>query len=334
MGGVESLLSRLEQCGAPGNELRAAIRREAPEPARSHITEIVWKTQRLLALAAAAGPPGIGFQLGRSAEFAQYGRFCGELQRCGNLLQVRNVLWRRQALRRDLFFFRDHVVGDEWQIEFATSTPLGACSVVLFEELLARAAVETAGYLGEAAKFTRVELAYPAPPYRKLYEEVLQCRVMFDRPRTLLVKSRDYLHFPIKRHAWGQVDPLDADDTVPAPATGMSDQTTFAILESLALNPGEYPSLTRIAERLATSASTIKRRLAHENTSYRALVDAVRRERAAAFLAFTSVAAKEIAHQAGFTNVHNFRRAFCRWTSMTTSTYRRALDDRPRGRIH
>ena len=63
--------------------------------------------------------------------------------------------------------------------------------------------------------------------------------------------------------------------------------------------PGKEPSLARVARRLGTSARTLQRRLGAAGTSFAAVVDAVRRERAEAFLRAPDVSIAEVSFLVG-----------------------------------
>ena len=102
----------------------------------------------------------------------------------------------------------------------------------------------------------------------------------------------------------------------------MVQRVSLAILEVMVFHPGRYPSLGKVAEAFGVSTSTVKRWLSEVDLNYRLLVDLVRRDHVAEYLAFTDLAPKEIAFRLGFTNVHNFRRAFRRWMDMTPAQFR------------
>jgi AraC-like DNA-binding protein len=72
-------------------------------------------------------------------------------------------------------------------------------------------------------------------------------------------------------------------------------------------------TLLAIAERLATSERTLRRRLEAEGHTLRELADDVRRERADAMLA-GGATVKEIAFALGFSEPSAFSRAYKRWT--------------------
>jgi AraC-like DNA-binding protein len=73
------------------------------------------------------------------------------------------------------------------------------------------------------------------------------------------------------------------------------------------------PSLDSLARQLAVSARTLRRQLAQEHTTVRAIVDEVRRERADHLLA-QGEAVKAVASALGFSEASAFSRAYKRWT--------------------
>lgn len=87
---------------------------------------------------------------------------------------------------------------------------------------------------------------------------------------------------------------------------------------------GEVPSLAAIAFELAMSERSVQRALSAEATSYREIVDAVRKQLALAHLARTGVSAADVAFLLGFSEPSAFTRAFRRWTGAAPSRFRAA----------
>lgn len=83
-------------------------------------------------------------------------------------------------------------------------------------------------------------------------------------------------------------------------------QATLAVL-------ADDPSLESVAKRLGTSARTLRRHLAEEGTTLRAILDDVRRTRADELLA-QGLAVKAVASELGFSEASAFSRAYKRWT--------------------
>ncbi len=88
---------------------------------------------------------------------------------------------------------------------------------------------------------------------------------------------------------------------------------------------GGGPSAAAIARKLRMSTRTLHRRLAEENSSYQAILEALRKDLAVRHLAEPRVALAEVAFLLGFSEPSAFHRAFKRWTGTTPAEYRRTL---------
>jgi AraC-like DNA-binding protein len=80
--------------------------------------------------------------------------------------------------------------------------------------------------------------------------------------------------------------------------------------------------LDDVAGELGVSVRTLRRRLAERGTSYRQIVDDLRRDLAIKYLRDTGMTVEDVAFALGFDDAANFRRAFRRWTSATPQTFR------------
>jgi AraC-like DNA-binding protein len=82
------------------------------------------------------------------------------------------------------------------------------------------------------------------------------------------------------------------------------------------------PTQSVVAQRLATSERTLRRRLEAEGTSFRALLDGTRAELAKNYVRDRSLPLSEVAFLLGFSEPSAFHRAFKRWTDSTPSAWR------------
>jgi AraC-like DNA-binding protein len=96
------------------------------------------------------------------------------------------------------------------------------------------------------------------------------------------------------------------------------------VRRQLLLNPSRYPKLEELCARLRLSAAELKRRLREQGETYQGILDAARRDLAIQYLQETRLPPKEISYRLGFSNVHNFRRAFKTWTGLNPSSFRPA----------
>jgi AraC-like DNA-binding protein len=131
------------------------------------------------------------------------------------------------------------------------------------------------------------ECAFPRPKY-----PLPDQRLRFDRPVHRLVFPASELDLPL----------VSAD---PAAKRLAKDQ-----LER------------ELAKQLKMSSRTLKRRLAEHGTTYSALRDDQRRQRALLLLDDRSLSISEIALRLEYTELPNFTRAFKKWTGLTPAAYR------------
>lgn len=87
------------------------------------------------------------------------------------------------------------------------------------------------------------------------------------------------------------------------------------------LGEGEA-SLPRLAEAMHMSTRTVRRRLLEQRTSYKQLLDEVRRDMAYYYVSRTEESFDQIAGRLGFADTSTFYRAFKRWSDTTPATYR------------
>ncbi|WP_281081918.1 AraC family transcriptional regulator [Variovorax paradoxus] len=84
------------------------------------------------------------------------------------------------------------------------------------------------------------------------------------------------------------------------------------------------PSLQQVAELLAVTPQTLRRRLQDEGRGFRAIKDEVRRDAAIDLLLKTGLSLPEVAQRVGFSEASTFHRAFKQWTGEAPGAYRAA----------
>lgn len=86
--------------------------------------------------------------------------------------------------------------------------------------------------------------------------------------------------------------------------------------------PSGEPSQDRAAAALHLGTRSLQRRLADEGTSYKAVLDDVRRELALSYLRDERYTISEITYLLGFADLSSFTHAFRRWTGTAPSKWR------------
>jgi AraC-like DNA-binding protein len=94
------------------------------------------------------------------------------------------------------------------------------------------------------------------------------------------------------------------------------------VRERLTRHLADPPSMAEVAAARYVTERTLRRQLASEGTSFRALRDEVRRTVACELLTGTGLSVTETARQVGFAEPASFVHAFRRWTGVAPGAYR------------
>ncbi|MEU1183159.1 AraC family transcriptional regulator ligand-binding domain-containing protein [Streptomyces sp. NPDC005820] len=188
-----------------------------------------------------------------------------------------------------------------------------AVAVFLVEEGFA--SVVTLTRLSAGAEFApqSVEFAVPAPPDPDLFTGLFRCPVRFGVAENRMVFPLVWARRPMPGR-----DPVTYAATLElleeAMASRRGQQDLLEVLEiSIAQSLPDVPSFVEQARRHTSSERTLRRRLAECGTTYEAVVDGVRRERVEQLLRRPELTMRDIARQAGFSDVRALRRAVRRW---------------------
>jgi AraC-like DNA-binding protein len=151
-------------------------------------------------------------------------------------------------------------------------------------------------------------------------------RVRFGQPTTRLLFDASMLAIPYR-----MADPVavqlakDQCERV-LRSLGLDARMTTRVTGLLAGGKGAFPSLEKVAATLHVSPRTFKRQLAAEGTSFSALVEKERHDRAVILLGTPGFSLKDVAGRLGYSNVANFTRAFERWTGTKPGEHRRSKE--------
>ncbi len=172
-----------------------------------------------------------------------------------------------------------------------------------------------------------IRFAHSSPVHAKEYSGYFKSPVRFSTGENAVVFPLSLLETPCAASdpvLLGVLDRYVADRLARTPSVRNSsvDRVRSAILDEL--RAGE-PTATGVAKRVKVSVRTLNRILSDEGTTYRELIDQVRRELATQYLRDRRVSIGETAFLLGFSELSAFYRAFHRWTGHTPAEFRQTL---------
>ncbi len=182
--------------------------------------------------------------------------------------------------------------------------------------------------IDQPLRLTAVQLAYPRPERNALCLSLFDAEVAFDQGVNALVFAADVLEQPLVRTHIELTDLLRSFPYDLMLAT-RHDKPLYEQLYLVMMNHyssrHELPTIENIAATFSMTSSTLRRRLAEENSSYSKIRRDCQLRLAEDFLRRAELTVDEIAHRSSFSDPTTFRRAFRHWTGKSPSAYREEL---------
>lgn len=172
----------------------------------------------------------------------------------------------------------------------------------------------------------QVSFRHPPPRDTSGHEVFYGAPIVWSAADNELVLSDSVLDLPVHtadRALYPSLlNSLDARPRSSPPPSPIVQNTCVQILKEL--NKG-HPDKSAISRVLGMAPSTLFRRLREAGTSFEALVERTRREKAIEYLADATITLNGVAELLGYSEHSPFFRAFVRWFGCTPAEYRASL---------
>jgi len=267
--------------------------------------------------------PGLGLLLGSRENISSWGVLGYAIMSCATFRESFDIGMRFHRTAAGMMLLSTREEGDRLKIQLDSPCPLGAALPFCVEEMIAGIITVSAMILQRKYLPLEVSLAYPRPEYSQMYQEVFQCPVHFDQPiNAFWVTPPD--DTPLQYS-----DPITARISLKLVEQMLERHSSDAdfVLEVrriLLRSPGQFPDMESVAGELGMSSRSLRRKLGELDTSFKGVLDDVRRHLAIDYLQNSKLTLEEITALLGYTEGTNFRRAFKLWTGHPPSHYRRA----------
>lgn len=183
---------------------------------------------------------------------------------------------------------------------------------------------------GMTAPLLFASFCYPKPEhYIEEFKYMFPCDHQFDAPETSLVFDRKHLKLPIVRTTqelkrFLSVAPLGFM-TIPGDVTSYARRVRTHLLKDRRM-PLEFPDFADVARHFHMGEQTLRRKLRFESTSYRDIVENIRRDISIQKLLKGKNSVSSIADLMGYSETRAFTRAFREWTGMSPIQYKESFE--------
>jgi AraC-like DNA-binding protein len=264
--------------------------------------------------------PGLGYYHGLSLKLSSHGALGLLAMTSGTLGDAIASAERFMQLRARDFHFVTRRADGTFTLELQHDHP--AETEVFFSEAMLMMLFTVARALVGQQLSARVEMPFPEPAHFRRFAHLYPGTVTFEG-------SALRIHFP---SAQLDLAVITADSVMARrierecqrelAALRQRSSALLAVRRILRTEQALYPSLEAMAERLGLSTRTLKRKLADQGTSYREVIDSLRRERALLWLRDPNLPLERIAERLGYLDVASLHRSFRRWFGETPGSVR------------
>lgn len=266
---------------------------------------------------------GIGVQLGQQARpgsFSALGYLAMSSRTLGEAIAL---LPRFERLVLEQGVTELEPQGDRIWLRWSTA----AAAPAILEDFILAAWVSLGRWLtGRDLAPTQVAFRHAAPANVAAFQAVFRTALCFDRPQAGVLFPREWLEAPLLQadaelHALmlARAEALQA--AVPAP--GPYSRRVQALLPDLL--PRQQATSAAMAQLLALSERTLRRRLAEEGASFQQLLQTQRQALARHYLHDPSLSLLDIALLLGYAEHSAFTTAFRQWQGVSPQQYRQRL---------
>lgn len=266
--------------------------------------------------------PALGFELGLQYNVATFGIW-------GFAMRVSRTL--REAVQSALRYLPLSTAYCQLSIfsdaeEFGVSADPGAIPQQLRQFLLERDTATAVNLLRElgltGVRVQRLEYQGRAPEHAARIAELCGIAPQYHCARNAIVLRRQDAETALPMYDAHLVRLLE--DQCRAQLERRQVAGTVGQVRQLLLGPlGLTASIEDVARQLAMAPRSLRRRLEEEGSSFRAVLEAERRQLAARLLEGTEMKIDELALQLGYGDTPSFTRAFRRWFEQSPGEYRR-----------
>ncbi len=246
---------------------------------------------------------------------------CNLLQHANNLQQaLKHLLYFRHQLAPYLFV-RLQPQADHISIELLPAIGLGAPQQFVFEIWLSLILQLIKQQLG-STEGCKVYLRWQAPKTATAYQALWPAAVFYQQSCTAIHIDKGYWLQRFKNAEPTQfhraLQNCRQQNLLLAKQPGVLEFAWRKLSKTL-------PALLtqeQLAQDFGISVSALKRLLQQHHTSYSQLLDEVRNQLALSLLNQQDLSNRQLAQRLGYSDEHNFRRAFKRWTGAIPSAFR------------
>jgi len=322
-----SLLAFAEDRGVPAESLcrglgfnRDDLNRHDFRLSHHQSRTLILRAERLLK----DQEPALGLSLGARQTPHAWGLAGVAMQTCATLGEAIHLAIENQGHAGSILEHRLSQSGTLGQLSAEPKVFDLQIEPFLVAESFASSVAVLRSLVGPSFNPARVELAFASHGHEALYQNFFRCPVHFNAAAHRLSVDLRWYEAKLPGYERGASELVRAQLSGLLRARPGQDDLLETLSQRMRIDIEEPPRQRDLAQQINISERTLRRRLGEQSTSFLALRDSARFERARDLLKNSTLTVNEIADLVGYADARAFRRAFKRWSGMLPTDFRSA----------
>ncbi len=317
--GIDPLLV-MEKASIPEEALDSPTYQLTPQQELSFTSEVI----------RALNKPELGLIVGSRYHLSAYSLLGLAVMTSENLIAGMQVLYKNILMTWTYMQWITAIRDERAYVSLEPLRDLGDSHQYMIDRGLVASHIIFKEALGRDIPVQEVFLRQPEPVYADEYRRYFNCPVHFNAVENCYVFDSSLLYEPLL-----QAEPETAriyDSQCEKICAQLARNYTFSdvVRNQILSSPREIFTLETIADQLGMTARTVQRKLSQEDSSYKSILEDVRKNLAVEYLQTTSFTLEEIAVRLGYADSSSFCHAYKRWTGVNPGELRNAqASDKP-----
>jgi len=266
--------------------------------------------------------PAIGLQIAQRIQISSHGSLGFALSHAENLKECLELVNRYYQTRAQFVRFDGHTKNGQYQLTLNATCDWGSASTILYEVVLSSILNIIEYAIGKDIEQCSIDFPFTAPEWSGSYPHYLPCPITFNSSVASINIPLPLLSVPCISSNPRTVDlaknQCDIELTRVNQYDTLAEKVAFLIENSERLNF----SIEQVSQKLNISKSTLIRKLKREQSSYKSIMEKIKKQQASQLLIDSNISIEAISFQLGYEDHSNFGRSFKRWFGCSPSVYR------------
>lgn len=266
--------------------------------------------------------PWLGLVLGPRLVISSHGSVGFALSSCRDLAECFQLISQYDQTRVQFLDVTGEHSGDSFQLLIREKCHWEPVRQPIFETMVIGMLNMIAYVVGDKVGMCRIGFPFPEPEWSERYKALYQCEYFFNQASCFISIPSSLLSVP--SISYDERSLARAKEQCDQELSSLREMDTLAQTVRNLITEGERYTLSidAAAKCLNISTSTLIRKLKKEDTSYRSIVEEIKKARIISLLCNSTQSVESIAFTVGYSDASNFGRSFRRWYGCSPSEYR------------